>query len=31
MKAYWSYLDKLMDRFDKIENLEIAKKIFRPW
>jgi len=31
MKAYWSYLDKLMDKFDKIESLENAKKIFRPW
>ena len=31
MKAYWSYLDKLMEKFDKIETLDNARKIFRPW
>ncbi len=31
MGAYWSYLDKLMSRFDKIESYENARKIFRPW
>tara|TARA_B100000161_G_C33462099_1_gene374016 strand:- start:156 stop:569 length:414 start_codon:yes stop_codon:yes gene_type:complete len=31
MKAYWSYLDKLMNKFDQIETLENARKIFRPW
>tara|TARA_B100000900_G_scaffold248570_1_gene211569 strand:+ start:70 stop:519 length:450 start_codon:yes stop_codon:yes gene_type:complete len=31
MKCYWSYLDKLMTKFDKVETFENAKKIFRPW
>tara|TARA_E500000178_G_C16804796_1_gene654123 strand:- start:318 stop:722 length:405 start_codon:yes stop_codon:yes gene_type:complete len=31
IKAYWSYLDKLMKKFDKVETVENAKKIFRPW
>tara|TARA_B100001093_G_scaffold515859_1_gene593196 strand:+ start:1677 stop:2096 length:420 start_codon:yes stop_codon:yes gene_type:complete len=31
MKAYWSYLNKLMKKFDAEESLENSKKIFRPW
>lgn len=31
MKAYWSYLKKLMKKFDEVESLETARKIFRPW
>ena len=31
MKCYWSYLDKLMVKFDKIESFDSARKIFRPW
>ena len=31
MKCYWSYLDKLMKKFDKMESNENAKKIFIPW
>ena len=31
MKCYWSYLDKLMTKFDKVETFENAKRIFRPW
>ena len=31
IKAYWSYLEKLMEKFDNEESLENSKKIFRPW
>ena len=31
IKAYWSYLDKLMDKFDNEVSFDNAKKIFRPW
>tara|TARA_E500000178_G_C16967239_1_gene729093 strand:+ start:552 stop:1010 length:459 start_codon:yes stop_codon:yes gene_type:complete len=31
MRGYWSYLDKLMNKYDKIESFENAKKLFRPW
>ena len=31
MRGYWSYLDKLMKRYDTIESIETATKLFRPW
>lgn len=31
MKCYWSYLDKLMKKFNRVETNENAKKIFIPW
>lgn len=31
MRAYWSYLSKLLEKYDKIESIEKSKKIFRPW
>ena len=31
MRCYWSYLDKLMKKYDQIETLETSNKLFRPW
>tara|TARA_A100001015_G_C14821892_1_gene645036 strand:+ start:491 stop:943 length:453 start_codon:yes stop_codon:yes gene_type:complete len=31
MRAYWSYLDKLMKKYDTIESVETATLLFRPW
>lgn len=31
MKCYWSYLNKLMKKFNKVETNENARKIFIPW
>ena len=31
MRGYWSYLDKLMKKYDTIESIETATKLFRPW
>lgn len=31
MRAYWSYLSKLLEKYDDIETLENTKKIFKPW
>ncbi len=31
MKCYWSYLDKLMKKYDSIETVDSANKLFRPW